>query len=212
MAGGGGETGGDPGRDAPGPAPSSGEAGATRFVRFGLYFYGGMIAVALFWRMGVYGESILYSGPSAASAGVRPLHDAGIGLAVGLTVVAGSHLLTRWTHWGETLARRLGEAIGRMSTPDAVLLATASGLGEELFFRGALQPRVGLVVASLLFGAVHFVPRREMLAWTGFAVVVGLLLGALFEWTGNVLAPVVAHTVVNAINLPYLVRRYAPAE
>lgn len=198
------------GQDPPDPMPDDSQETATRFVRFGLYFYGAMIAAALVWRMGVYGESILYASPAGETAGIRLGRDAGIGLAVGLAVVLGSHVATRFTGWGEALARRLAEAIGRMSTPDAVLLAMASGLGEELFFRGALQPRVGLVLASLLFGAVHFVPRREMWAWTGFAVVIGLLLGLLFEWTGNVVAPVVAHTVVNAINLPYLVRRYAP--
>jgi membrane protease YdiL (CAAX protease family) len=202
---------GDPqgqGAGTPGSAPEGSDFGSTRFVRFALYFYGGMIAAALIWRMGLHGESILYSAPGPPAGGSAFLRDAGIGLVVGLAVVGLSHAITRLTRWGETLARRLGEAIGRVSTPDAILLAMASGIGEELFFRGALQPRVGLVVASVLFGAVHFVPRRDMLPWTGFAVVVGLLLGVLFEWTGNIVAPVVAHTVVNAINLPYLVRRY----
>ena len=90
------------------------------------------------------------------------------------------------------MARALGESLGRISVPDALLLAVASGLGEELFFRGALQPRVGLILATVLFGAVHFVPRRELLPWTGFAMVAGLVLGVLFEWTGSVVAPVVA--------------------
>jgi membrane protease YdiL (CAAX protease family) len=34
------------------------------------------------------------------------------------------------------------------------------------------------------------------------------LFGALFYWTGNLVAPVVAHTIVNGVNLPMLVRRY----
>jgi hypothetical protein len=93
---------------------------------------------------------------------------------------------------------------------DAVLLACASGLAEEMFFRGALQPRVGFVMASLLFGLIHFVPRREFYPWTVFAVIVGFVFGWLFIATGNLVAPIVAHTVVNGINLPLLVRQYAP--
>ena len=37
----------------------------------------------------------------------------------------------------------------------------------------------------------------------------GFALGGLFEWTGSLLAPVVAHTAINAVNLPLLVHRYA---
>lgn len=188
--------------------PDGSPVAVTSFVRFGLYFYGGMIAVALVWRMGLYHESILFSSAAAESTGGHPLRDTAIGVAVGLGVVLSSELATRFTGWGEALARELASAIGPVSIPDALLLAMASGLGEELFFRGALQPRVGLVVASLAFAAMHFVPRREMWPWTGFALVVGLLFGAMFEWTGSIVAPVVAHTVVNGINLPWLVRRY----
>ena len=198
------EGGDDPRQDGPNAA----DLGESTFVRFGLLFYGAMMAAALVWRVGLYGEPILYASAEAEAAGIRPIRDVGLGVVVGLLVVGVSHVATVRTGWGERLARRLAESLGPVSTPNAILVAMASGLGEELFFRGALQPRVGLVLASLLFGLVHFVPRREMLPWPGFAVVTGLVLGAMFEWTGNIVAPVVAHIVVNGVNLPYLVRRY----
>ena len=44
--------------------------------------------------------------------------------------------------------------------------------------------------------------------WTVFAVVVGYCFGVMFEATGNLLAPVVAHVVINGINLPALVAQY----
>ena len=207
--------GGDAGRAGEPEAPPPGGAvrSESAFVRFGLLFYGGMIAAALLWRMGFAGESILFRSPAAETAGLAsPLRDAALGLAAGLAVVALSSTLTALTRFGERLARGLAEAIGPISVPNALLLATASGLGEELLFRSALQPRVGLVFASLIFGAMHFVPRREMLPWTGFAVAVGFGFGVLFDRTGNVIAPVVAHTVVNAINLPLLARRYGRAD
>jgi hypothetical protein len=102
----------------------------------------------------------------------------------------------------------MGSALGPLSVPDALLLASASGLAEELFFRGALQPVVGWVGASVLFGALHFVPRREFLPWTAFAIGAGLVFGWLVEWTGHLTAAVVAHTLVNGVNLPRLVREY----
>ena len=99
-----------------------------------------------------------------------------------------------------------------ISVPNSLLLALASGMAEEMFFRGALQPQVGWLAASLLFGLLHFIPRRDLLPWAGFAVLVGGLFGALFLWTGNLVAPVVAHVLVNAVNLPMLIRKYGGAD
>ncbi len=190
-----------------GPDPLAGPPGPN-FVRTGLLFYGAMAIVAVLWRVGLYRESILFSSQAAANADLLWMRDLGAGLGAGGVIVVLSHVFTRLTRWGEELARAMAEALGPISIPDAILLACASGLAEEMFFRGALQPRVGLVAASLLFGVVHFVPRREFLPWTGFALVVGFGLGALYDATGNLLAPVVAHTVVNGVNLPLLVREY----
>ncbi|MCZ6781675.1 MAG: type II CAAX endopeptidase family protein [Proteobacteria bacterium] len=179
------------------------------FMRWGLLFYGAMAAVAVVWRIGLYGEPILFTDAEASLGGLRLTRDALLGVAVGGAIVGLSQLTTRRTAWGQRLARALAEGLGAISTPNALLLALASGMAEELFFRGALQPRVGLVAASLLFGALHFVPRREFLPWTGFAVAAGFVFGALFEGTGNLVAPMVAHAVVNGVNLPLLIREYA---
>ena len=65
--------------------------------------------------------------------------------------------------------------------------------------------------ASLLFAAAHFVPRRELLPWTAFSLGAGFVLGGLFLATGNLVAPIVAHVAINAVNLNLLVRLDAPA-
>jgi membrane protease YdiL (CAAX protease family) len=198
--------------EAPGPPGAAAQAPEPfRFVRFGLLFYGAMAVVAVLWRQGWYGEALLYASPEAERLGISPVRDLALGVAAGALVVVLSHWLTRRTGWGERLARALAGSLGRLSIPDALLLAVASGLAEEMLFRGALQPRAGWLVASLLFGLMHFVPRREFLPWTVFAVLAGMLFGWLFATTGNLVAPVAAHMIVNGINLPILVRRYGPA-
>lgn len=200
----------EPSEPDPEPSDESDEPVSPEgFVPIGLLFYGAMAIAAVVWRVGLYREDILYAGSEPHLSFWR---DAAIGLGFGLAVVGLSDRITRRTRWGDALARALASSLGRLSVPDALLLAFASGLAEELFFRGALQPRVGWLLASLLFGCVHFVPRRELYPWTAFAIVVGLGLGALFELTGNLVAPVVAHVVVNGINLPLLTRRYGTPE
>jgi membrane protease YdiL (CAAX protease family) len=187
-------------------------APGPQLVRLGLVFYGALAAAAVIWRIGFYHEPILYASASSEEAGLSPLRDIALGLLAGGLLIGVSDWMTRTTEWGERLARAMAAVLGRLSVPDALLLALASGLAEEVFFRGALQPRVGWLAASLLFGCVHFVPRREFLPWTGFALAAGLIFAALFEVTGNLIAPVVAHVLVNAVNLPWLVRRYGPGE
>jgi membrane protease YdiL (CAAX protease family) len=167
-----------------------------------------MAFVAVVWRAGIYGEPMFYTSVEAEAQGVSLISNGLLGLLVGACVVGISYVFTKLTGWGDRLARELARAIGPMSVPDALLMAAASGFSEELLFRGAVQPRMGLLAASVLFGAMHFVPRREMLPWTGFAIVVGLVLGWIFESTGNLVAPMVAHAVVNAVNLPLLTHLY----
>jgi membrane protease YdiL (CAAX protease family) len=180
------------------------------FVRTALIFYGAMGCAALLWRMAASSDSIFEpaAAGSLASTSGR-MTAAGAGLLVGLASVGISELLTRGTELGEKLADVLGEGLAGITTADAILLALASGTAEEMLFRGALQPAVGIVWASLIFGACHFLPRRELAVWSLYAVAMGFAFGWLFEWTGHLLAPIVAHTVVNGINLPRLARRFA---
>lgn len=141
-------------------------------------------------------------------AETRWLRDGALGLAAAGAVIAASSWLTRRVAAGELLARALADAVGPLRPGQAWLLALASGIGEEAFFRGALQPVAGLWLTSLLFAAAHFVPRRELLLWSAFSLAAGLVLGTLYEGTGNLLAPTVAHVVVNGVNLNRLVREY----
>lgn len=83
---------------------------------------------------------------------------------------------------------------GFASVPAAVVVAVSTALGEELLFRGALQPRLGLLPTSLLFAVLH-VQYTLSPAWL-IIFVVGLSLGLLRLWR-NTTAAVVAHFVYN---------------
>jgi membrane protease YdiL (CAAX protease family) len=93
-------------------------------------------------------------------------------------------------------------ALVRGLTPAAaLLLAAVSGLAEEALFRGALQPALGWLAASALFGLAHFLPRPGLRSWSLAAALAGLGLGKLFAWSGDLVAPVLAHALLNAVNL-----------
>ncbi len=181
-------------------------------VRTSLFFYGAMGIAALIWRMWTPGDSILHPSPEAAARAWSWPAALAAGVALGLAVVALSEALTRWTTLGRALSDLLAESIGPLDRPHAWLLAFASGLAEEMFFRGAMQAKLGIVWASVFFGAAHFLPRRELALWSVFALSIGFAFGGLYEATGHLLAPVAAHMVVNGINLPRLAARRAAPE
>jgi len=193
--------------------PRGGATGQAPLVPLALAFYGAMAGAAVAWRLWIDGQSPFLARPGAA---VPPLsllaQHALLGLLAGGGMLALSRLWARRTRAGRALAQRLAEILGPLSGKSALLLALASGVAEEAFFRGALQPRVGLGIASLLFGLVHLVPRRELAPWAAGAALAGLLLGALFDHTGNLLAPALAHVLVNAVNLRWLGRAAASRE
>ncbi|MBD0357552.1 MAG: CPBP family intramembrane metalloprotease [Rubrobacter sp.] len=56
-------------------------------------------------------------------------------------------------------------------------------------------------MTSLLLGVLHVGPDRRYLVWTVWAVGAGFLFGALYEWTGGILAPMTAHVLHNAATL-----------
>jgi membrane protease YdiL (CAAX protease family) len=190
--------------EGPGVTP---EGKAFSILRLALPFYGALLAVSLAWAAWA-DRSLLYVSQAAAERGVAPLLDGAVGLAVAAATIALSRRITERTRWGDAMGRALARLLGKPSAGECVVLGLASGVAEEAFFRGALQPALGWLLASLIFGLVHFAPRRELLPWAGFALGAGMVLGALFEWTGNLVAPIVAHVVINAVNLRRLVVRY----
>lgn len=109
------------------------------------------------------------------------------------------------------LEAQLLDLLGPLTRSEAVGLAVLSGFAEELFFRGAVQGAIpgmgGWLVASVVFGLIHTGPGRVFRLWTLFALVAGFLFGGLMAWRGNLLGPVVAHFVVNAVNLSRLAAR-----
>jgi hypothetical protein len=64
---------------------------------------------------------------------------------------------------------------GQLSRGETLLLGLSAGVGEEVSLRGALQPRLGLILTSILFAALHV-----QYSWYGMAVI--LVLGILLGW------------------------------
>lgn len=85
-------------------------------------------------------------------------------------------------------------------------IAIGAAISEEVFFRGFLQPRVGLLGQATLFALAHlsYVNVLEVVV----TFVLALLFGLIYRATGNLLAPMAGHFLFNLLML--LAGMYAP--
>ena len=165
-----------------------------RFVLFAALFYGLLTASAALWAA-LRGFDLRLAGDSLASSLTLGTVTAVVTVALGLLAY---RLLPALRQIAGELAPRLVDGADRGSL---ILVSVFSAVGEETFFRGAVQQDFGIVVASLLFGLVHVGPDRRYLLWTFWAVLAGFLFGALYVVTGGLLAPILAHSAHNAATL-----------
>jgi membrane protease YdiL (CAAX protease family) len=93
--------------------------------------------------------------------------------------------------------------VQRATFIELLLGAAMAGFAEELLFRGLLQPRVGLVAASIVFGLLHG-PSRSLWPLAAWASGAGFALGLLFETTDNLLIPTLVHAFYDAVALLYV--------
>jgi membrane protease YdiL (CAAX protease family) len=165
-----------------------------RLVTFAARFYGSLAVAAALWAA-LRGFELRLTGDrvalSVALGALTPVVTISLGLLA-------YRLLPVLREVAEELAPRLVDGASRSGL---LLISVFSGVGEEAFFRGAVQQEFGLVVASVVFGVVHVGPDRRYLWWTAWAVLAGFLFGALYDVTQGLLAPILAHASHNAATL-----------
>ncbi|MFN7954268.1 MAG: CPBP family intramembrane glutamic endopeptidase [bacterium] len=117
------------------------------------------------------------------------------GVAVGAVAGVGVAVLIRRSPPFGTIAERVVPLADWASfrPVDYVLIALCAGLGEEVLFRGALQPITGVVVQAILFGLLHWTCKAHV----GIAVSAGLAFGFIAEVSGSVWPGVAAHFAVD---------------
>jgi membrane protease YdiL (CAAX protease family) len=180
----------------------------TRITTLAVVVYGPLAVGALAWAWlgGARFAWTLDTPWWSASYPERLALSLGLGLLLAVVVVGVTPILVERTRWARALHAELAEIISPLSAAEMTWLALASGVAEELFFRGAMQPAWGLLITSLIFGAVHVGPKPLFLAWTTWAFVMGLLLGLIFELTGVLWGPVLAHVWINQRNMTFIRR------
>ncbi|RME02744.1 MAG: CPBP family intramembrane metalloprotease [Planctomycetota bacterium] len=146
----------------------------------------------------------------------KPIWNLLLGMGIGLIVVTLSQLSSNSLSWAKKMEERFCPFFANLTLKHIFLLALLSSIGEELFFRGAMQPVFGITLTSLIFGSLHILPPNEgekldifsKYSWTIFAIAMGFLLGYMYEFSQNILAPISTHFWVNFLNMYFLSTKY----
>jgi len=164
--------------------------------------YGGLTLTAIVWRAS-RGDANVFVHPGVAAR--SPLLAPLAGLAGGLGVVWLSRLAVTHFRWARRLHTDFKAVLGPLDRKEIFLIALASSVGEECFFRGAMLPDLGLLTSSAIFALFHVGPGWRFLPWTVSAFAVALLMGWAFQAFGSLAAPIAGHFAVNYLNLRYIV-------
>ena len=127
-----------------------------------------------------------------------------LGVAGACLTILITRLLVRRAAWARALHGELRPLVKGEGSGVIALMALASSVGEELFFRGFLSVTIGVVLSSLAFGALHQVRGKGRVGWAASAFAMGIFLSFVYGVTGQLVGCIVAHAIVNVVNLQYM--------
>ncbi len=91
----------------------------------------------------------------------------------------------------------------KLTNVQIVFISLCAGVGEELLFRGAIQPLLGIWLTSILFVLIHGYLNPFNLPLTYYGIYMVLVIGVLGLMTEHVgiLTAMIAHTIIDIVLL-----------
>jgi uncharacterized protein len=133
------------------------------------------------------------------------------GIAIGLLLMGPAVVLIKRVPQFDSFHRQLTDLLSRADLRgfNPLWFSICAGIGEEMLFRGALQPLLGLWLTSLIFTVLHYrtgafrAMNRKKAVYALAVFFISLLLGTVFDQIGLV-AAIVTHTVADIVALTTL--------
>lgn len=184
-------------------------------------------AAILWYAAGFVGLGAAVPGGSLAEqlglAAARPLREILLGMVFGIgawvAVLASVVLIAL------AVAAVAGQEVLPQAPPAAIpwlaaqpillrlALALSAGTVEEIFFRGLLQPRLGIAVSTAMFAGAHLAYGQPFLL-VGVTLL-SILYALLVRWRQSLWAAMTAHALFDAVQLliviPAVLRQFSQA-
>ena len=109
-----------------------------------------------------------------------------IGLGVGLIAIMHELCKLIFTEQYKYYRNWIGSVLGKITVPQALYLALLSAIGEEVLFRAAVQPYLGVLWTSLVLAFLHVTPRGLIPVWLFISFFTNLMVGLIFQYTQSI--------------------------
>lgn len=99
-----------------------------------------------------------------------------------------------------------------LTTMEIIIVSICAGFGEELFFRGVLQPVLGIWITAILFVLLHgyLNPFNLPLSYYGIYMVFVIGVMGIFTEHFGIMTAIIAHIVIDYILLQELSKAELP--
>jgi hypothetical protein len=179
---------------------------ADSLVRKSTIVYGIMAAIGLA-AMAFFHDSLV----TAFALPAEPVDTSRLlacGIVAAAVLLVLSYFFEDWFESFRELKAIIMQVLGKVSVPMAIYLSLVTSVGEELLFRGAIQPFAGVLLTSILFGMLHMGHNGIVSAWSFWALIAGYMLGWMYDETGSIWPSMIAHFGVNTVSILSLRRAY----
>ncbi len=123
---------------------------------------------------------------------------------VGLSFSSKLPFLVPWRDW---FVKTLSPFLGKTNMFALIIVAVLAGIGEEVFFRGALQPVIGIFPTALIFAVVHIgMPRREAIPFFIYVFLYGISFCILRNFGFSLFSLIIAHSLIDTIVSIFITR------
>lgn len=166
-----------------------------------------LILLSFLWII-ITNISLIYSGGIYSLKNIEPFKNIIIssnyflyGILAGIILLTlGSVVSLLYEPLKNTLKAIDELILSKIKPIDYLPIAILSGVGEELFFRGILQDRIGIIITSIIFAVLH-IPKKEQWIYSVWALFASLYLCNLYAYTNNLFIVIVAHVINNLLAL-----------
>lgn len=94
----------------------------------------------------------------------------------------------------------------KLGWSEIVFISLCAGVGEEILFRGALQPLFGIIITAFVFVGIHgyINPLNWRLSIYGLYMTAAICAIGYFAETEGLITAILAHTVIDIYLLQYM--------
>lgn len=131
------------------------------------------------------------------------------GILLGVALGLGARSLVSQPFLAET-EKKYSQIISRLRLNEwhIIFISLCAGFGEELLFRGALQPLMGIWITAIIFVAIHgyLDPRNWKMSIYGVYMTLAIaVLGYLTEYVG-IIGACLAHAAIDYVLFRHLIK------